>query len=105
MGEMVIVAYRPKPGREAELDALTREHVPSMRGLGRGPARPPRAMRTAAGVVVEVFEWRDGGIEAAHHDPQVHAMWKRYEAVCDYVPLVELPEALQLFGAFKPIEL
>jgi hypothetical protein len=32
-------------------------------------------------------------------------MWDRYAAVCDYVPLHELPEARDMFAQFEPIDL
>jgi hypothetical protein len=31
---IIIVAYKPKPGKEAELQQLTREHVPLLRSEG-----------------------------------------------------------------------
>ena len=104
MGDIVIVAYRPKPGRGADLDALAREHVPYLRELGYATARPETLLRGADGVVVEVFEWRDGGTDAAHKDPHIHALWGRYAEVCDYAPLKELPEAAQMFATFRPLD-
>ena len=47
---------------------------------------------------------RDGTIDAAHTDPRVLAMWERYAAVCDYVPLHELAEAREMFARFEPID-
>ena len=105
MGDMVIVAYRPKPGREAELLALTRTHMAELRALGLATDRPTLAMQGQGGVVVEVFEWVEGAIARAHAHPQVQAMWARYEKVCDYVPLRELPEAAALFAQFTPLDL
>lgn len=105
MGDMVIVAYRPKPGREDDLLELTRAHVPELRQLGLATDRATLAMRSKEGVIVEVFEWRNGAINAAHTNPDVLAMWERYAAVCEYVPLHELPEALDLFAQFQPIDL
>ena len=105
MGDMVIVAYRPKPGKEDELLALTRDHVPELRRLGLATDRTTLAMRSKKGIIVEVFEWQDGAINAAHTNPDVLAMWERYGAVCDYVPLDELPEARDMFAQFEPIEL
>ena len=105
MGEMVIVGYRPKPGREADLLALTREHVPILRRLGFATERPALAMRAKDGVIVEVFEWADGAIEAAHKHPDVQAMWGRYGAACDYTPLHELAEFKDMFAQFEPIDL
>ncbi len=105
MGAMVIVAYRPKPGCEVELDALVREHVPCLRTLGLVTERPAQAMRAKDGTIVEVFEWLDGAIEAAHSSPRVVELWERFCAACDYVPLRELPEAEMLFAEFQPMAL
>ena len=105
MGDMVIVAYRPKPGRDDDLLALTRDHVPELRRLGLATDRTTLAMRSKEGIVVEVFEWRSGAIDAAHTNPDVLAMWERYAAICDYVPLHELPEAHDMFAQFTPIDL
>ncbi|OEU92018.1 hypothetical protein DB35_06610 [Streptomyces abyssalis] len=105
MGDMVIVGYRPKPGGEEELLALTREHVPMLRRFGLATDRPVLVMRAKGRVIVEVFEWRDGGITAAHEHPDVLAMWDRYVAVCDYVPLRELSETGDMFAQFEPVDL
>lgn len=105
MGDMVIVGYRPKPGMEADLEALTRDHVPLLRRLGLATERPALAMRSKTGVIIEVFEWRDGAIAEAHSHPDVQALWARYAAVCDYTPLGDLPEAKDLFASFEPIDL
>jgi hypothetical protein len=104
MGDMVIVAYRPKPGQEAALLALLRDHLPFLRRLGLATARPPMAMRGADGVIVEVFEWAPGAIASAHENPEVLALWGRYAAVCDYVPLRDLPETGEMFATFAPID-
>ncbi|USI72073.1 hypothetical protein [Sphingomonas morindae] len=105
MGDMVIVAYRPKPGKEEALLALTRAHVPELRRLGLATDRAALAKRSKEGIILEVFEWREGAIDAAHSNPDVLAMWERYAAVCDYVPLQTLPEARDMFAQFEPLEL
>jgi hypothetical protein len=102
---MVIVAYRPKPGCEAALDVLVREHVPCLKALGLVTDRPAQAMRAKDGTVVEVFEWQDGAIEAAHSSPRVVELWERFGNACDYVPLRELPEAEAMFADFETIVL
>ncbi|WP_174299668.1 hypothetical protein [Caulobacter sp. S45] len=104
MGDVVIVAYRPKPGREAELQQLAREHIPYLRQLDLVTDRAPVLLIGEGGVIVEVFEWRDGAVEAAHAHPKVHELWGRYAQVCDYVPLKDLPEAAQMFATFKPLD-
>jgi hypothetical protein len=105
MGDMVIVAYRPKPGRADDLLALTLEHVPALRRLGLATDRPALAMRSKEGVILEVFEWCEGAIATAHQNPEVLKMWGRYAEVCDYSPLADLPEAKDLFAQFTPIDL
>jgi hypothetical protein len=106
MGVMVIVGYRPKPGREADLENEVRGHLPLLRSEGLATNRPGLAMRAADGTIVEVFEWvSQAAIEAAHGNPAVAAMWERFEACCDYVPVGSLEESTQLFSAFAPVEI
>lgn len=105
MGDMVIVAYRPKPGQDEALLALTRAHVPDLRRLGLATDRKALAMRAADGTIVEVFEWAEGAIARAHEHPEVQAMWGRYAEACDYVSLKNLPEAAMMFAQFVPVEL
>lgn len=106
MGQMVIVVYRPKPGREAELLELVRGHVPALRAEGMATERPPLVMRAADGCIVEIFEWTSAeAVEGAHHSPNVMAMWGRFAEVCDYETLANLPEARRMFSPFDPVEL
>ncbi len=102
---MVIVAYRANDGCYDELLTLIQDHVPFLRRLGLVTERPALAMEGKDGVIIEVFEWQTGAIEAAHENPEVQSLWNRYAAVCNYVPLRELPEAEDMFAHFKPIEL
>jgi hypothetical protein len=102
---MVIVACRAKPGQEAALLALMKIHLPMLRQLGLATDRPALMMRDQAGTIVEVFEWRAGGVAAAHEHPQVQELWQKYAEVCDYLPLRDLPEAANLFATFEPIDL
>jgi hypothetical protein len=105
VGVIVIVAYRPKPGKEADLDALVAEHVPILRAAGLATDRAPVIAKAKDGAVVEVFEWvSPKAIELAHADETVRALWERFEDACDYVPLSELPEAGSLFSEFTPVE-
>ena len=103
MGDVVIVAYRPKPGCDAALIELARDHVPHLRRLGLATDRPPFLLQGEDGVIVEVFEWKPGAIATAHEHPDIQKMWERYAAVCDYVPLNTLPEAAEMFARFQPL--
>ena len=106
MGEVVIACYRPKPGKEAELLELVREHVPALRAQGLVSDRPATALRAPDGTLVEVFEWRSAqAVERAHHDPVVQALWERFAAVSDFGTLAALPGAAEPFPHFEPLEL
>ena len=104
-GIVVIVAYRPKPGREKELLELVRKRVPTLRKEGLVTGRVPVIMRAKEGTIIEVSEWKSQeAIEEAHKNPRVLAMWDKFFAVCDCVPLKTVPEAETMFAGFAPIE-
>jgi hypothetical protein len=102
---IVIAAYKPKPGKEADLLQLTREHLPLLRAEGLATDHPVTACQARDGTIVEVFEWADGGVERAHTNPVVMKLWERYAAACDIVPLTSLPEASTMFASFTPLDL
>ncbi len=105
MGRIVMVAYRPKVGKEADLEALVRTHVPKLQGLGLATQRMPVTMRAADGTVVEVFEWSSpDAIEQAHANADVQAMWADFAEACDYLPIAEVPEAARLFSEFEALD-
>jgi hypothetical protein len=105
MGVITIACYRPKAGKQAELEALMLEHVPILRGQGLVTERTPIAMRSKDGTVVEVFEWlSQAAIDSAHTNPEVLKLWERYGAVCDYVRLPELAEGADLFAGFTALD-
>jgi quinol monooxygenase YgiN len=104
-GVIAVVAYRPKPGKEQELLELVRSRVPILRNEGLVTNRVPTIMRSRDGTIVEVSEWKSReAIDAAHKNPNVLAMWNKFFAVCDCVPLNTLPEAADMFAGFTPIE-
>jgi hypothetical protein len=102
---IVIVAYKPKPGKEADLLQLTREHVPLLRAEGLATDHPVTACQAKDGTVVEVFEWAPGGVERAHSNPVVLKLWERYAAACEIVPLASLSEVSNMFASFAPLHL
>lgn len=104
-GVCVIVAYRPKPGKESELLALVRGRVPTLRQEGLVTERAPVIMRAKDGTIVEVSEWKSPeAIDDAHQNPNVLAMWNRFFAICDCVPLNSLAEAEEMFAGFAPAD-
>jgi len=103
-GIVVIVAYRPKAGKEAELLELVRGRVPTLGKEGLVTDRVPVIMRAKDGTIIEVSEWKSHqAIEEAHKNPRVLAMWDKFFTVCDCVPLKTVPEAETMFAGFEPI--
>jgi len=103
-GVVVIVAYRPKPGKENELVDLVRSRVPTLRKEGLATDRVPTIVRSRDGTIIEVSEWKSQeAIDAAHKNPNVLAMWNKFFAICDCVPLNTLAEAKEMFAGFEPI--
>ena len=103
MGDFVIAACRPRPGKEDMLLDLAREHLPVPRAQGPATEWPAHIMRTMDGTIIEVFEWRSkDAIAQAHANPFVLEMWKRSAEACEYVPLVTVSEAAQMFAGFTP---
>ena len=103
-GVVVIVAYRPKPGKENELVDLVRSRVPTLRKEGLVSDRVPTIMRSRDGTIIEVSEWKSReAIDAAHKNPNVLAMWNKFFAIRDCVPLKSLAEAEEMFAGFEPV--
>jgi len=101
----VIVGYRPKPGKQAALDALMCTHFARLYEQGLVTRRRPILMRARDGTVLEVLEWKSQrAIDEAHEDPAVLAMWREYAQVCDYVPVGSVAEAAELFSDFASFE-
>ncbi|SPE35024.1 conserved hypothetical protein [Candidatus Sulfopaludibacter sp. SbA3] len=104
MGSISVACYRPRAGCEEALVELVRNHLPPLRSEGLVTDRPSIVMRTAGGIIVEVFEWvSQEAIAGAHHNPVVLELWKRFEAVCSYETPSSLPEFQKVFQHFEPI--
>jgi quinol monooxygenase YgiN len=102
---IVVVAYRPKPGKGQEVLQLVRSRVPTLLKEGLVTDRAPAIMSSRDGTIIEVSEWKSQeAIDAAHKNPNVLAMWEKFFAVCDCVPLNLLPETAEMFAGFTPIQ-
>lgn len=100
-GRIVIVAYRPRAGREADLDRLLAGHHAALRAQDLVSDRPPVLMRARDGTRIEVFEWKSTqAVDAAHANPAIRKLWERFDEVCEYVPLSQLEEAGGPFAEF-----
>ena len=103
-GVIVIVAYKPKAGKEKELLELVRNRVPTLKKENLVTDRKPIIMRAKDGTIIEVSEWKSKeAIDAAHENPNVLAMWKKFFAACDSVRLKSLAEAGEMFPGFEPL--
>jgi quinol monooxygenase YgiN len=104
MGRVVIVAYKPKEGKQKELEALMQTHVPRLRQENLVTDREPVIIRSEDGTIVEVFEWASKeAIESAHTNPSVLAMWQEFADVCEFLPVSQVQEASQMFSEFEPL--
>ncbi len=105
MGHYSIAAYRPLPGKDAELLEEVKNHLPTLRALDLVTDRVSHVMRAKDGTIIEVFEWKSKeAVEQAHTNPGVLAMWERFGKVCEYAPLTSLSEAHDMFAQFEPID-
>ena len=103
---MVIACYRPKRGKEEELLAELKTHLPTLRAEGLVSDGPSLAGRAKDGALVEVFCWKsEDAIARAHENPAVAAMWERFGAVCDYTAIAKVEGANDLFTPLEPIDL
>jgi quinol monooxygenase YgiN len=104
-GVCVIVAYRPKAGKAEQLLALVRSRVPTLKKENLVTDRKPMIMRAKDGTIIEVSEWKSReAIDAAHKNPNVLALWEKFFALCDCVPLKTLEEAGEMFAGFEPVD-
>lgn len=98
----MLAVYRPRSGRQADLEAETARHVPLLRSLGFATDAPARALRAPDGTIVESFEWESpAAIQQAHEHPDVLAMWARHEECSTYGTLADLPNADAMFAEFE----
>jgi quinol monooxygenase YgiN len=101
----VSLSYRPIPGKGDELLELVRSRVLTLQKEGLVTDRAPTIMRARDGTIVEVSEWKSRkAIDAAHKNPNVLAMWEKFFAVCECVPLNNLAEAQEMFAGFEAVE-
>ena len=104
MGTYVIACYRPHAGREADLVALVRRHVPRLRELGLATDAPAIVTRAPDGTIVEVFEWAsEEAVRIAHEHPGVKELWDAFGELCEYVPIASVPGAEHPFTHLEPV--
>ena len=91
-----LVIYKPKPGKENELQPLVEKHWPTLSRIGlvtKEPARVWRATDARAGksFFVEIFSWKDGeASNVAHQTPEVMAVWEPMGAILEDLQIAQL---------------
>lgn len=104
MGRYVIAGYRAKPGMQPALEAVVAKHWQVLRREALVTEQPAQLMRAGDGTIVEVFEWLCAqSIERAHNTASVQALWAEFAAVCDHVPVGQLPESGRPFAEFDAL--
>lgn len=99
-----VALYRPHPGREQELRAIVRQHVPALRREELITDFPPFVLQGRDGTLIEMFEWKS--VEAkdqAHRSAVVRPLWEKMMEVAEMTSLSTLQEAEQIFPAFSRI--
>ena len=103
-GRIVMVAYKPKPGKETELRHLAVDHHPRLKEQDLVTDRLPILMRSTDGTIIEVFEWRSAeAIQQAHSNKAAGEMWMQFSEVCDYVSIDKIPESANRFADYSPL--
>ncbi|MEQ8364464.1 MAG: hypothetical protein RH948_16430 [Cyclobacteriaceae bacterium] len=104
MERIVIVGYRPIPGKESELENLLRTHWQALDKEGLVSDRKPITVKAKDGTLIEIFGWKSKeSIESAHTNKAVQALWGEYAKVCEYVPVGEVEECKNIFSEFTPL--
>ena len=102
MGVLSVATYRALPGKESEFSALLADHIPALKRLGFATDRPAIMARASDGTIVEIFEWKnEAAKKAAHKSPDVDALWRQFEGLCEIRALKDLPEAQYPFAGFE----
>ncbi len=99
---IVMAMYRPKEGKSDAVRALIDEHYPVLQSQNMVTDRRPLVLCSADGSFIEIFEWiSDDVVGEAHNNAVVREIWGRFEEVCDYGALRQLPESQEVFPHFE----
>jgi quinol monooxygenase YgiN len=104
MSEIVMAAYKAKPGKEIELEALIKSHVPTLLELGLITNRPALTIKSKDGTYIEIMEWVDvEASEKAHEHPAVAKIWEAMEMISQFRKISELDEAKTSFSHYEVV--
>lgn len=91
-----LVTYVPKPGKEAELLALVKQHEPALRKVGLVTDEPFTVwkaydIRKKREQFVESFAWKNAGAsDLAHQTPEVMAVWEPMGPILEELTICEV---------------
>ena len=101
---IVMVAYKPKPGKEIELKTLALDHHSRLKVEDLVTDRSPILMQSQDGTIIEVFEWKSAeAIQQAHTNKAVGQMWQEFSQVSEYVPIGKVSESSNIFADYSCI--
>lgn len=104
MGQISIAAFKPKPGKDADLLKVIDDRLPLLRRLGMATDRAEVRCRSNDGVILTISEWSSQeAIDRAHKTPEVLALWNRFWACCEFVKLDAIAESHDAFATFDAI--
>ena len=104
MTEVVLAMYKPKAGKEKELEKLIDKHVPVLKDLELITNRPRLTLKSNDGTYIELIEWVNvDAAEKAHEHPAVAKIWESMETVAEFRKLADLNEATRAFSHFKVV--
>jgi quinol monooxygenase YgiN len=70
-----IALYRPNEGKEEELKAVLKNHIPTLREENLITERKAYAFQVEDRTIIEIFEWKSSeAIKAAHASEKVMAV-------------------------------
>jgi hypothetical protein len=84
-----MAVFRVRCGAERDLARLLDRHHETIVRLGYGgDARPVRLLQNGADgpTIFEIFDWLDDAVGRAAQDPEVQAIWREIDRLCEERP-------------------
>ncbi len=100
----MLVSYRPKKGKEKELQTLVEQHWPALDKVGlvtKESAKIWRATDKRSGDVsfIEMFQWKDAeASKIAHETPDVMAIWEPMGPILEELKLAMIEPLVPVHG-------
>ena len=84
----VICHYRVIRGKENDFEELLASHWPTLHQLGLVTDEPSQCFKgeeqdNGEPIYFEMFEWRGDAVDRAHGHPEVMAIWRPMDSLCE----------------------